>query len=88
MISSRNQGQKIYCLQMKYFTIVKLLALALTNLVLGLANMVNNLVKPSLGQPHHQPDQNLALILTTLGPGVDTIIKQATTPQPPPPHHQ
>ena len=67
--------------------IVKLLALALTNLVLGLANMVNNLVKPSLGQPHHQPDQNLALILTTLGPGVDTIIKQATTP-PPPPHHQ
>ena len=29
--------------------IVKLLALALTNLVLELANLVTNLVKPSLG---------------------------------------
>ena len=39
----------------------------------------------SLGQPHQQPDPNLAVILTTLRPGVDTIIKQATTT--PPPHH-
>ena len=30
-------------------TIVKLLALALTNLVLDLANLVTNLAKPSLG---------------------------------------
>ena len=37
--------------------IVKLLALALTNLVLDLVNLVINLVKPSLGQPSHQPDQ-------------------------------
>ena len=68
-----------------FSVIVKLLALALTNLVFGLANMVINLVKQSLGQPRHQPDQNLALILTTLGPGVDTIIKQATPPHPTPP---
>ena len=37
--------------------IVKLLALALTNLVLKLANQINKLAKPSLGQPIHQPDQ-------------------------------
>ena len=33
--------------------IVKLLALALTNLVLDLANLVTNLAKPSLVQPSH-----------------------------------
>ena len=37
--------------------IVKLLALALTNLVLDLANLVTNLAKPSLDRPGHQPDQ-------------------------------
>ena len=37
--------------------IVKLLALALTNLVLSLVNLVTNLAKPSLGQPSHKPDQ-------------------------------
>ena len=37
--------------------IVKLLALALTNLVLSLVNLVTNLVKRSLGQPSHKPDQ-------------------------------
>ena len=37
--------------------IVKLLALALTSLVLNLANLVTNLVKPNLGQPSHPPDQ-------------------------------
>ena len=38
-------------------SIVKLLALALTNLVLDLANLVTNLAKRSLGQPSHKPDQ-------------------------------
>ena len=38
------------------FYIVKLLALALTNLVLSLVNLVTNLVKPSLGQPNHKSD--------------------------------
>ena len=40
---------------------VKLLApaLALTNLVLDLVNLVTNLAKPSLGQPSHQPEPNL-----------------------------
>ena len=38
-------------------SIVKLLALALTNLVLSLVNLVTNLVKRSLGQPSHKPDQ-------------------------------
>ena len=38
-------------------TIVKLLALALTNLVPDLANLVTNLAKQSLGQPRHQTDQ-------------------------------
>ena len=37
--------------------IVKLLALALTNLVLDLAKLVTKLDKPSLGPPSHQPDQ-------------------------------
>ena len=37
--------------------IVKLLALALTNLVLSLVNLVTNLAKPSLGQPSYLPDQ-------------------------------
>ena len=37
--------------------IVKLLALALTNLVPDLANLVTNLAKQSLGQPRHQTDQ-------------------------------
>ena len=37
--------------------VVKLLALALTNLVLDLANLVTNSAKPSLGQPGHQPNQ-------------------------------
>ena len=37
--------------------IVKHLALALTNLVLDLANLVTNLAKQRLGQPNHQPDQ-------------------------------
>ena len=37
--------------------IVRLLALALTNLVFDLANLVTNLGKQSLGQPCHQPDQ-------------------------------
>ena len=32
---------------------VKLLALALTNLVLSLVNLVTNLAKPSLGQPSY-----------------------------------
>ena len=32
---------------------VKLLALALTNLVLDMANLVTNLAKPSLVQPSH-----------------------------------
>ena len=36
--------------------IVKLLALALTNLVLDLANLVTNLAKQSLGQPHHHSE--------------------------------
>ena len=36
------------CLVTIFFTIVKLLALALTNLVLDLANLVTNLAKPSL----------------------------------------
>ena len=35
------------------FNVVKLLALALTNLVLDLANLVTNLAKPSLVQPSH-----------------------------------
>ena len=39
------------------FVIVKLLALALTNLVLSLVNLVTNLAKRSLGQPSHKPDQ-------------------------------
>ena len=38
-------------------SIVKLLALALTNLVLDQTNLVTNLAKQSLGQPRHQPDQ-------------------------------
>ena len=33
--------------------IVKLLALALTNLDLSLVNLVTNLAKPSLGQPSY-----------------------------------
>ena len=33
--------------------IVKFLALALTNLVFDLANLVTNLAKPSLGRPGH-----------------------------------
>ena len=39
--------------------IVKLLALALalTNLVLDLANVVTNLAKPRLGSPSHKADQ-------------------------------
>ena len=45
--------QKQKCKQ----TIVKLLALALTNLVPDLANLVTNLAKQSLGQPRHQTDQ-------------------------------
>ena len=40
-----------------FFLIVKLLALALTNLVLSLVILVTNLAKPSLGQPSHKPDQ-------------------------------
>ena len=40
-----------------FWIIVKLLALALTKLVLDLANLVTNLAKQSIGQPHHQPDQ-------------------------------
>ena len=55
----------------RLINIVKLLALALTNLVLELANLVNNLIKPSLN-------------LDKSGPEVDTIIKQTTTPPPPP----
>ena len=39
------------------FCFVKLLALALTNLVLSLVNLVTNLVKHSLGQPSHKPDK-------------------------------
>ena len=37
--------------------VVKLLALALTNLVLSLVNLVTNFAKPSLGQPSYYPDQ-------------------------------
>ena len=37
--------------------IVKLLGLALTNLVHDLANLVTNLAKQSHGQPRHQPHQ-------------------------------
>ena len=33
--------------------VVKLLALALTNLVLSLVNLVTNMAKPSLGQPSY-----------------------------------
>ena len=36
--------------------IVKLLALALTNLFLDLANLAINLAKQSHGRPSHQPD--------------------------------
>ena len=36
---------------------VKLLALALTNLVLDMANLVTNLAKPSHSSPSHQADQ-------------------------------
>ena len=36
---------------------IKLLALALTNLVLVLANLDTNLAKQNLGQVRHQPDQ-------------------------------
>ena len=43
------------CVNKLFF--VKLLALALTNLVLDLANLVTNLAIPSLGQPIHQPNQ-------------------------------
>ena len=39
------------------YIIVKLLDLALTSIVLDLANLVTNSTKPSLGQPRHQPDQ-------------------------------
>ena len=42
------------------YNIVKLLALALTNLVLDQANLVTNLAKPSLDPPSHQPDQTWA----------------------------
>ena len=38
-----------YAYQDSMYVIVKLLALALTNLVLDLANLVTNLAKPSLG---------------------------------------
>ena len=38
---------------LKNIIFVKLLALALTNLVLDLANQVTNLTKQSLSQPHH-----------------------------------
>ena len=41
----------------KYFVKLLALALALTKLVLDLANLVTNLAKQSIGQPHHQPDQ-------------------------------
>ena len=37
--------------------VVKLLALALTKLVLDLPNLATNSAKQSIGQPHHQPDQ-------------------------------
>ena len=36
---------------------VKLLAMALTNLVLDLANLVTNLAKPRLWSPSHRADQ-------------------------------
>ena len=36
--------------------VVKLLALALTNLVLDLANLATNWAKQSHGHPSHQPD--------------------------------
>ena len=36
-----------------YLIFVKLLALALTNLVHDLINLVTKLAKQSLGQPHH-----------------------------------
>ena len=51
---------------------VKLLALALTNLVLSL-------VKPSLGQPSHKPDKP-SLDLDKTRPGVDTIFRKSTHP--------
>ena len=55
-----HHGQKVkieifICMLYNFLTIVKLLALALTNLVLDLANLVTNLAKQS--QPSHQPDQ-------------------------------
>ena len=43
----------IYCVTPNLYQIVKLLALALTNLVLSLVNLVTNLAKPSLGQPSY-----------------------------------
>ena len=43
--------------QLALSVIVKLLALALTNLVLSLVNLVTTLAKHSLGQPSHKPDQ-------------------------------
>ena len=52
----------VYWLKLSYYILfyslfVKLLALALTNLVLILVNLVTNLAKPSLGQPSHKSDQ-------------------------------
>ena len=38
-------------------TFVKLLAMALNNMVPDMANLETNLAKPCLGQPSHQPDQ-------------------------------
>ena len=52
------------------------MALALTNLVFDLVNLVNlvtNLAKPSLD-------------LDKTGPGVDTIFRKSTTPPTPPTH--
>ena len=54
--------------------IVKLLALALTNLV----NLVTNMAKPSLVTNLTKPSLDLYKIWARL----DTIIKQATTPPP------
>ena len=60
--------------------IVKLLALALTNLV----NLVTNMAKPSLVTNLTKPSLDLYKIWARL----DTIIKQATTATPPHHHHQ
>ena len=51
--SATQHLRKLFC----SLDIVKLLALALTNLVPDLATLVTNLAIQSLGQPRHQTDQ-------------------------------